>query len=123
MSNELRSGYKIPPSPAYDSTVPYLDCGMIVRCKTVPYIDKNQLSAADLRHLMIVQYRCCTVRLSATVSKISKFIVWRLNSTSKFSLTVVKTLKPVFKFSHRGVPLKGKAAGSCLWRLSIWRGR
>jgi hypothetical protein len=84
---------------------------MIVRCRTVSYIDKNQLSAADLRRLMILRYRCCTIRSSAGISEIStvsslyggRRLQDCVNSTSEFNLTLVKTLKPVFYFSHCGV--------------------
>jgi hypothetical protein len=36
--------YKIAPAPADDSTVRYLDRGMIVWCRIVPYFDRIQLS-------------------------------------------------------------------------------
>ncbi len=36
--------WKIPPAPADDTTVRYLDRSMIVRRKIVPYIDRIQLS-------------------------------------------------------------------------------
>jgi hypothetical protein len=117
-SYKLRSGYESPPTPADDSTLPYLDCGLIVRCRTVPYIDINQLSAADLRRLVIVRYSCYTVR-SAGENKISKFLYGDcrlqdcVTSTGKFNLTVVKKLKLVFYSLHCGVPLK--------WKNNYWR--
>ncbi len=82
---------------------------MIVRCRIVPYIDKIQLC-----RLMIVRYRCCTVRSSAGTSYISKIIVLRslfagfCELDRQVNSIVVKMLKPVLCFSHDGVPLKFK---------------
>jgi hypothetical protein len=56
----------------------------------------------DLRLLMIVWYRCCSVRSSAGICEISKFIKQRLSFagfcelTQQVQFNVVKKLKPVF---------------------------
>jgi hypothetical protein len=71
---------------------------------TVHWLDSPE--PADLHLLMILWYRCCTIRSSAGVSKISKFFVQDfLNSpaaeTGFISLAVVSLLKLKIKLAMR----------------------
>ncbi len=87
---------------------------MMVRCRIIPYIDKNQLSwlicaGWCLYGTGVVPYDHQPVwdrflRSLYGGHRLQGFV----NSSGKFNSIVVKTLKPVLCFSHDGVSLKLK---------------